>query len=249
MQFGSGATKKSQIKARLEKEAEAEGYCLIPKEENREYQEWKAKKNAKKNVEQISTQELLGKQQKKSTASLNSGDDFSSDGSVGNVSRRERNIEASFRNAKLMQPYERKLFGKTIESTTEERRLLNNWYQGKCQMCNTRILSYNQSPYFIAKNIIDTRHLSDSVRNTTNLAWNSWCLCPNCAAKYDVCSRDINGLYEQIIQKQVIEGDPERIVLTIELDGKQQEIRYVPKHFLALKKVFELIDKEIGQPE
>jgi len=249
LQFGSGATKKSLAKARLEKEAKAEGLCLITEEENREFQEWKAMKKAKQNAEQISPQELLSKQRKKSTPSANAGDDFSSDGSVGNVKRRERNIEASFRDAKSMQPYERKLFARTIESTTEERRFLNNWYQGKCQMCNTRILSYNQSPFFIAKNIIDTRHLSDSIRNTTNLAWNSWCLCPNCAAKYDVCSRDINGLYEQIIQKQVVEGDSESIVLTIELDGKQQEIRYVPKHFLALKKVFELIDKEIAQRE
>ena len=60
--------------------------------------------------------------------------------------------------------------------------------------------------------------------------------------KYDVCSRDLNGLFEQIMQTEIIEGDPERIVLSIELDGKRQDIRYIPKHFLALKKVMQLID-------
>ncbi len=54
----------------------------------------------------------------------------------------------------------------------------------------------------------------------------------------------INGLFEQIMQKEVIEGDSERIVLSIELDGKRQEIRYIPKHFLALKAVMRLIENK-----
>lgn len=143
-----------------------------------------------------------------------------------------------------MKPAQRKLFGRVVESTKEERGLLRNWYQGKCQMCNTVIIGYNQAPHFIAKNVINTQHLSASIRQTTHLAWNSLCLCPNCAAKYDVCSRDLNGLFEQIMQTEIIEGDPERIVLSIELDGKRQDIRYIPKHFLALKKVMQLIDEE-----
>ena len=35
------------------------------------------------------------------------------------------------------------------------------------------------------------------------------------------------------------------IVLTIELDGKIQEIHYTSEHFLALKKSLQLIDIEI----
>ena len=143
-----------------------------------------------------------------------------------------------------MKPAQRKLFGRVVESTKEERNLLRNWYQGKCQMCNTIIIGYNQVPHFIAKNIINTQHLSTPIRQTTHLAWNSLCLCPNCAAKYDVCSRDLNGLFEQIMQTEIIEGNPERIVLSIELDGKRQDIRYIPKHFLALKKVMQLINEE-----
>ena len=192
----------------------------------------------------MSSEELLKKQERKAKHSTNVGDDFSTDGAVNNVSRRETNVEATFRNAKQMKPAQRKLFGRVMESTKEERSLLRNWYQGKCQMCNTVIIGYNQAPHFIAKNVINTQHLSASIRQTTHLAWNSLCLCPNCAAKYDVCSRDLNGLFEQIMQTEIIEGDPERIVLSIELDGKRQDIRYIPKHFLALKKVMQLIDDE-----
>lgn len=174
----------------------------------------------------------------------NARDDYSTDGAVNNVSCRETNIEATFRNAKQMKPVQRKLFARVAESTKKERKMLREFYQGKCQMCNTRIIGYDRNPHFIAKNIISTQDLPIAIRQTTSLAWNSLCLCPNCATKYVVCSRDLNGLYEQIIQNEVIEGDTTPIILTIELDGKPQEIHYIPKHFFALKKGMQLVDEE-----
>ena len=247
LKIGSAAERQSQEKEELEQAAKKAGMYLLPEDEFKEYQQWKAQKEAAKNIAPLSGQELLKKQQKRSTSNVNAGDIFSTDGAVNNVSRRETNVEAAFHNAKQMKPAQRKLFGRVVESTKEERSLLCNWYQGKCQMCNTVIIGYNQAPHFIAKNVINTQHLSASIRQTTHLAWNSLCLCPNCAAKYDVCSRDLNGLYEQIMQTEIIEGDSERIVLSIELDGKRQDIRYIPKHFLALKKVMQLIDDEIKE--
>lgn len=244
LKLGSAAEKKNQKQAKLEREAKEAGMVLISEEDYALLQRTKAQQEAQKNVTPLSGQDLLKKQQKRSVPNVNAGDDFSTDGAVNNVSRRETNVEATFRNAKQMKPSQRRLFARVAESTKEERKMLKNWYQGKCQMCNTRIMGYNQVPHFIAKNIINTQHLSAAIRQTTSLAWNSLCLCPNCAAKYDVCSRDLNGLYEQIMKTEVIEGDAERIVLTIELDGKSQEIHYIPKHFLALKKVMQLIDEE-----
>ena len=244
LKIGSAAAKQSQELAKLEQAAKKAGQHLVTEDDYKLLQQYKKQLEASKSVPQLSGQDLLDKQKKRAVKNVNSGDDFSTDGAVYNVSRRETNIEATFRNAKQMNQSQRKLFGRITESSKEERNLLRNWYQGKCQMCNTVIIGYNQSPHFIAKNIISTQHLSASIRQTTSLAWNSLCLCPNCAAKYDVCSRDLNGLYEQIMQTEVIEGDPERIVLSIELAGKRQEIRYIPKHFLALKKVMELIEKE-----
>ena len=244
LKIGSASSKKRQEKTKLEQEAKKQGFHLISNDDYKKFEQWKLKEETRKNVTLSSGLELLKKQQKRPIKSVNAGDEFSTDGAVNNVSRREKNIEDTFKNTKQMKPAQRKLFGRVVESTKEEKGLLRNWYQGKCQMCNTVIIGYNQNPHFIAKNIINTQHLSASIRQTTNLAWNSLCLCPNCAAKYDVCSRDLNGLFEQIMQTEVIEGDPKRIVLTIELDGKKQDIRYVPKHFLALKKVMELIETE-----
>lgn len=244
LKFGSAATQEKQKRAKVEAAAEELGMAMISKERLKKLEQYEAMERRQKGLEQSSSEELLKKQERKTKTNVNAGDDFSTDGAVNNVSRRETNVEATFRNAKQMKPAQRKLFGRVVESTKEERSLLRSWYQGKCQMCNTVIIGYNQVPHFIAKNVINTQHLSDSIRQTTHLAWNSLCLCPNCAAKYDVCSRDLNGLFEQIMQTEIIEGDPERIVLSIELDGKRQDIRYIPKHFLALKKIMQLIDDE-----
>lgn len=37
------------------------------------------------------------------------------------------------------------------------------------------------------------------------------------------------------MQTQIIEGNSERIILSIELDGKKQDIRYIPDHFCLEK--------------
>ena len=245
LKIGSAADKQSRRLEKLEQEAKKIGRHVINDEENELLQWAKAQVRAQKDVPALSSSELLKKQKKCSVSNRNFGGDFSVDGMVNNISKRGINIEVTFRSAKQMKPAQRKLFGRVVESTKEEKGLLYNWYRGRCQMCNTVIIGYNQAPHFIAKNIINTQDLSNSIRQTTHLAWNSLCLCPNCAAKYDVCSRDLNGLFEQIMQTEIVEGNPERIALFIELDGNRQEIRYTPQHFLTLKKVMQLIDAEI----
>ena len=111
-------------------------------------------------------------------------------------------------------------------------------------MCGTMIVGYNQVPHFVAKNIINTQIIPANLRHTMELGWNSLCLCPNCAMKYDVCSRDISSLYEQILEKPIGEGKTSKVILTIELNGKNQSICYEPEHFWALKKVIQLLDNE-----
>ncbi len=244
LKIGSTAEKNLKAEEKWEQEAKRAGKHILSDEEYCEYQKLKAQKEKVNNTVPLSAKELLSKQQRTSVPSVNADDSFATDGAVNNVSRREKNIEDTFRNAKQMKPAQRKLFGRIIESTKEEKNILRNWYQGICQMCNTVIIGYNQKPHFIAKNIISTQHLSAAIRQTTHIAWNSLCLCPNCSAKYNVCSRDLSGLFEQIMLTEIIEGDIEKIVLTIELDGKQQEIHYIPKHFLALKTVMKLIEDE-----
>lgn len=79
-------------------------------------------------------------------------------------------------------------------------------------------------------------------------AWNSMCLCPNCAAKYDVCSRDISGLYEQIMRYDPTKNASGQVTLVIQLDNQWQDVRYTLEHFLSLKKAMQLIDAEVNTP-
>ena len=53
----------------------------------------------------------------------------------------------------------------------------------------------------------------------------------------------MEDLPEQIRNQEVINGDDDRIILTMELDEEKQEIYFVPKHFLALQKGLQLLDE------
>lgn len=242
LEIGSATEKKKREQERLREEAEKTGGLYIPPEDVGKYKEFikfKEKLETTKNVDLLSVRELFKKQQKRSKLNTSTENDF--------FAEKEIDIVATFRNANKMKPAQKELFGRVVESTKEERRRLLNWYHGRCQMCGVVIVGYNRAPHFVAKNIINTRNLSHSVRHTTHLAWNSLCLCPNCAMKYDVCSRDLSGLFDQIMQTKIVEGSSEKIELSIELDERLQFIRYVPEHFFALKKAIELINEEIKE--
>lgn len=247
LKIGSGINKQKNVQEHLDREAKKSGLRVVTEDDYTELQklrQFKARYEAIKNVDSLSGQELLKKQQKQSNPNAKIEDTVRTTGSVINTKHNSKNIEATFRNAKHMPLIHKKLFGRIVESTKEEKVKLRNWYQGRCQMCNTSIIGYNQVPHFIAKNIINTQDLSIPIRKTTQLAWNSLCLCPNCAMKYDVCSRDLNGLFEQIMQTKIVDGSSEQIALSIELDDQPQSINYAPQHFLALKTVMQLIEDE-----
>ena len=48
---------------------------------------------------------------------------------------------------------------------------------------------------------------------------------------------------EQIREKEVYNGDDEKIIISMELAEEKQEIYFVPKHFLALQKGLQLLDE------
>ena len=51
------------------------------------------------------------------------------------------------------------------------------------------------------------------------------------------------------MEQEVIAGDEERIILTFELGNNRQEISYTPEHFLSLKTILALIEKEANGNE
>lgn len=124
----------------------------------------------------------------------------------------------------------------------EEREFLQMEYEGRCQVCDTKIEKHDGNPYFEAINIIKQTSMDAKYSNALEIGWNTLCLCPNCAAQYNYSSKKISTLYDQVMSADV-EGD-EWIDLEIEMPiGYAKRIRYSPRHIIAVKKAFEVFDK------
>lgn len=130
-------------------------------------------------------------------------------------------------------------------SSKEERLFLESQYSGFCQICQKKIVKHDGKPYFEAINIISFSKLPDRLSASSNLGWNSLCLCPNCAAEYNNCSKKISTMYSQIVSTQVVPGDEDPIEISIEMpEGRSRYIKYSPRHFLALKRALEIFKEE-----
>lgn len=126
-------------------------------------------------------------------------------------------------------------------SNKEERMFLEQEYDGACQICKERIMKYNGDVYFEAINVIKYSKLPDKLANSSKFGWNSLCLCPNCAAKYNYSSKKISSLYDQVMELEVIPGSDETIDICIELPANRKRyIHYSPRHFMALKEALKI---------
>ncbi len=158
------------------------------------------------------------------------------------LKKREANLEKEFLNSMKNEAY----LGRGVvftrrESNKEEKLFLENEYGGFCQICKTRIKKWNGDSYFEAINIVKANDLQEHMTNSFNLGWNSLSLCPNCAAKYNYCSKVISGLYDQVMQTQIEADSDEPIKIKVEIpEGEEAVINYSPRHFLALKRAFEI---------
>lgn len=130
-------------------------------------------------------------------------------------------------------------------SNKEEREFLEQEYDGGCQICGEKILKHNGDVYFEAINVIKYSELPEELNNSSKFGWNSLCLCPNCAAKYNYSSKKISDFYDQVMKLEVIPDSEETIDICIELpEGRKKYIHYSPRHFMALKEAFKIF-KEI----
>lgn len=130
-------------------------------------------------------------------------------------------------------------------SNEEERLFLEQEYDGHCQICLKQICKYNGDHYFEAINIMKYSQLPERLQNSSKYGWNSLCLCPNCAAEYNYCSKKISTLYEQIMENDVEAGSDETIDILVEIpQGKARRIHYSPRHFLALKSALKIFADE-----
>ena len=130
-------------------------------------------------------------------------------------------------------------------SSKEERLFLETEYSGICQICQKKIVKHDGNPYFEAINIISFNKLPDQLSASSNLGWNSLCLCPNCAAEYNNCSKKISTMYSQIVSTEIVPGEEDPIEISIEMpEGRSRRIKYSPRHFLALQRALEVFKEE-----
>lgn len=129
------------------------------------------------------------------------------------------------------------VFFASRQSNKEERMFLEQEYDGHCQICLKQIVKHDGKHYFEAINIIRFNDMPEQLQETGKFGWNSLCLCPNCAAEYNYCSKRISTIYDQIMKTEVEPDSDDPIAINIEIpQGKKRTIKYSPRHFLALKR-------------
>ena len=165
---------------------------------------------------------------------------------VGNPERRRRKLEEEFGESmefKLNVPKSTLKYTYQEGLSSEEKTFLQAQYNGFCQICDTTIVKYDGGHHFQAINVMRTSELDRKYNASLGLGWNSLCLCPNCAAKYRYGVKDVSDFYEQVKGQEVQAGDESYIKIRISLQDTEEEIRYTPKHFLALKTAMEYFAK------
>ena len=126
-------------------------------------------------------------------------------------------------------------------SNEEEKQFLLSEYNGRCQICGKQIIKHDGSEYFEAINVIKFSDLNARLARSSKLGWNSLCLCPNCAAEYNYCSKRISTIYDQIKSTEVETESDRPIEIYIELpEGISRTIHYSPRHFIALKEAIKI---------
>lgn len=156
------------------------------------------------------------------------------------------NIEKTFAESQKKSQIVKQLFGRISETNSLEKETLLKWYNGVCQICGASITTYNHKKHFIARNIIGTENISFSIRQTLQYAWNSLCLCPNCAAKYKYCSKDISDFFIKF-SEYTAEQYCDDIAVKIILDDEEYIIHYKPEHFELLRNAIKILDKEYSK--
>ncbi|MDD5805850.1 MAG: hypothetical protein PUD02_00695 [Eggerthellales bacterium] len=252
LKLGADVSEKRAAETRLKNEAEKIGQHLISDEDFKFLQKAKekerkdAEKQAEKEAQKLSARELLDKQDREGRPEKGIGlrEDF---GSVRNPERRAQKIDETISDLKSMPAKRRARFSVVTAADKKEKETLKEWYRGRCQICDTKIIRHDGEPHFEAINIINTADLPESMKNTAQLGWNSLSLCPNCAAKYRYCGKKLAGFAEQVEQIEVVPGDTESIPLDIELEGRTTTIRFNAKHFIALRQGLRHLDENASQ--
>lgn len=194
-----------------------------------------------KDKERLGLLEALKKQNKTQGGNTDDEDSYGQKIGVKNPDKRQQKLQDIFEKG-LQTPYKRNrgiqfTYGANVSK--EEKIFVYQQYRGSCQICGeSAIRKYDGKPHFIAVNIINTSYLKDELLTDISQGWNTLCLCPNCAAKYMYCAKNLDTFSEQVLNQTVEAKKDDYIIIKIELQEQQIEVKFTPAHFLALQSAF-----------
>jgi|GEM_PF-5428067 len=168
-------------------------------------------------------------------------DDYGRDIGIKNVTKRQQKQQQDFEGGLTVASSRRQVWHYTYLSTNGklEKQFISEQYHGKCQICGrSAIRKFNGQPYFEAINVINTANLDPKYQSSLDAGWNTLCLCPNCAAEYRYCAKDLSDLETQVENTRVESRKNEYIDIYIKLKGDRTRIMFTPRHFLALQTAF-----------
>ena len=168
-------------------------------------------------------------------------DDYGRNISITNVNKRQQKQQQDFEEGLTVAPSRKQVWHYTYLSTSGklEKQFISEQYHGKCQICGRpAIRKFNGQPYFEAINVINTANLDPKYQSSLDAGWNTLCLCPNCAAEYRYCAKDLSDLEKQVENTQIEDRKNEYIEVYITLKGLRTKIMYTPRHFSALQTAF-----------
>lgn len=204
------------------------------------------KKQSQKNM---TPEEILAEQaKKKHVGKVEHGEELDEAESVRNIDRRTKKLEEQFNETmdhKLNVPSTTLRYTYSDQVSEGEKTFLAAQYNGGvCQICGTSIRKFDDKLYFEAINMLKTNKMANEYRGSLDTGWNSLCLCPNCAAKYMYGIKDMSDFHRQIVETDIEEYSREFIEVHISMQGKDETIKYSPKHFLALKTALQVYAKD-----
>lgn len=178
-------------------------------------------------------------------------DDYGRNIGITNVDKRQQKQQKDFEESLTAAPSRKQVWPYTYLSTNGklEKQFISEQYHGECQICGRpAIRKFNGQPYFEAINVINTANLDPKYQSSLDAGWNTLCLCPNCAAEYRYCAKDLSDLEKQVENIQIENRKNEHIEIYITLKGLRTKIMFTPRHFLALQtafRVFKAHEKDV----
>lgn len=226
-------------KAGVKMSSTDEMFLNASEEEKQEFLKFLESKRSRKN-ETLNLSEAL-EAENKDQLPYEEDDDYGRDISIKNVTKRQQKQQQEFEEGLTVEPSRKQVWHYTYLSTNGklEKQFISEQYHGKCQICGrSAIRKFNGQPYFEAINVINTANLDPKYQSSLDAGWNTLCLCPNCAAEYRYCAKDLSDLETQVENTQIENRKNEYIEIYITLNCVRTKIMFTPRHFLALQTAF-----------